>query len=150
MRIPFRLTKCVPTDLNRNDYDNIISMKKVLIVEDEAPIRKVMSDMLKETHFEVLEAHDGKQGLEIALAEKPDIILLDLLMPFMGGHEMLKVLRKDAWGKAVKVIVLSNQDDAENVSNAYYAGAATEYIIKSNVSLDELKKKVRAAVITAS
>ena len=128
----------------------IIGMKKVLIVEDEAPIRKIMSDMLKETHFTVLEAHDGKQGLEVALSEKPDIILLDLLMPFMSGHEMLKVLRKDVWGKTVKVIVLRNQDDAGNVSNAYYAGAVTEYIIKSNVSLDELKKVVKAAVLTSS
>ena len=125
-------------------------MKKVLIVEDEAPIRKIMSDMLKETHFTVLEATNGKQGLEVALSEKPDVILLDLLMPFMDGHEMLKILRNDAWGKTVKVIVLSNQDDAVNVSNAYYAGTVTEYIIKSNVSLDDLKKMVKAAVVASS
>ena len=125
-------------------------MKKVLIVEDEAAIRKVMSNTLAEAGFTILEAKDGQAGLKIALEEKPDVILLDLLMPNMGGHDMLAALRQDTWGETVKVVVLSNQDDADSIGKSYYDGNVTEYIIKSNVSLDELKKKVKTAITIAS
>ena len=125
-------------------------MKKVLIVEDEGPIRKVMADMLTDSKFIVSEAHDGAEGLSKALNERPDVILLDLLMPKMSGHSMLKALRKDPWGKNAKVIVLSNQDDPDNIGKSYYDGRVTEYILKSNVSLNELKKQVKAAIVIAS
>ena len=101
-----------------------------------------------EKSFAVLEAADGKEGLKIALKEKPAVILLDLLMPKVDGHEFMDSLRKDSWGAKVPVVVLTNQDDPHNVFYAHDANI-TEYIIKSNVSLDELTKKVKAAVLSA-
>jgi len=122
-------------------------MKKILIIEDEKSMRKIMVEMLSEK-YEVLEASDGVLGLSLAFEHKPAVILLDLLMPNMDGQEMLKLLRKDSWGKSVPVIVLSNEDDAKNIALAH-EGGLTDYIIKSNVTLEELRKKVKVAILLA-
>lgn len=123
-------------------------MKSVLIIEDEPSIRKIIKDEL-EGKFKIFEASNGEVGLDLALKNKPNLILLDLLMPKMGGHKMLETLRKDLWGKKVPVIVLTNQDDVHNIAEAH-SGQINDYIIKSNSSLEDLKKKVKVAVLTAT
>ena len=82
--------------------------KKVLIVEDHGPIRQALAEKLVHEGMVALEAKDGEEGLATALKEKPDLILLDIIMPRMGGMAMLEELRKDDWGKKVPVIILSN------------------------------------------
>jgi DNA-binding response OmpR family regulator len=116
--------------------------KRVLIVEDEVDIREAMAEALSDAGYEVLQANNGQVGLIMALSQKPDAILLDIRMPVMDGHEMLRRLRVDAWGKKAKVIMLTSMDDATNIAHAHEENIA-DYIIKAHVSLEEVVTKVR-------
>ncbi len=86
---------------------------KILIVEDDEPIRSLYEFKLSQEHFEVLTAIDGREGLKLAENEKPDLILLDLRMPNMNGDEMLARMRATAWGSRIRVIILTNISKSE-------------------------------------
>ena len=120
--------------------------KKILIVEDEIDIREAMAEAIAGAGFTTLTAENGQIGLQIALTEHPDLILLDLMMPVLNGHETLKKLRADAWGKNAKVIVLTAMDDVTNIATAHQ-NPIEDYIIKAHTSLDELIKKVRLTIV---
>ena len=119
--------------------------KKILIVEDEADIRNAIAEAITEAGFEVFIATNGAEGLEQAIANQPDLILLDLKMPVMDGQEALKRLRQDPWGRNAKVIALTSMDDAQSVAMAH-TGDIEDYIIKVHNSLDDILRKVREAV----
>jgi len=119
--------------------------KHILLVEDERDIREAMAEALTEAGFSVTTAENGVLGLKLALEKKPDLILLDIVMPEMDGHQMLKKLREDIWGKSAKVIMLTSMDSVENIASAYES-SITGYIIKVHNSLDEIVSKVRVAV----
>ena len=116
--------------------------KKILIVEDEAPMRRALVDSFTDEKFQVVEAGDGVDGLKKALEEHPDLILLDVVMPRMDGMSMLKELRKDRWGKNVPVILLSNLNEAEKIVEAT-EGGATGYLVKFNWKLEDVVRKVK-------
>jgi two-component system response regulator ResD len=88
-------------------------MPKVAIIEDDQAISQMYRFKFEAEGFTVETADNGQLGLELVLAMKPDIILLDLMMPEMTGDEMLEKLRKDGWGKNVKVIILTNMGEQE-------------------------------------
>lgn len=111
--------------------------KKILIVEDELPIAKVLSDKFKENDFDVFEAHEGFEGLRFAFEKHPDIILLDIIMPKMDGITMLQKLRKDSWGKNVPVLILTNLTDASKVSQVL-SQDVFDYLVKTDWKLDEV------------
>ena len=121
--------------------------KRVLIVEDEPDIREAMAETIADAGYEVLTATNGKEGLQKALEEKPDLILLDLIMPIMNGNEALEKLRQDPWGRNAKVLVLTSMDDVVHIAKSH-EGKITDYIIKSHASLDEILSKVRLALHT--
>ena len=114
----------------------------ILVVEDEGLLRELMSEKLRIEGFNTLEAADGDEGLEIALRERPDLIVLDLLMPKMGGMEVLKKLREDDRGRGIPVIIVSNLSGKENIAEGAEKGAV-EYLIKANFSLDEIVDKIK-------
>lgn len=122
--------------------DSPSKMPTILIVEDEAPLRRAIKIKLGQSNFNVLEAKNGKEGLETALAEHPDLILLDIVMPVMDGLHMLKELRRDAWGKDVEVIFLTNLGDNENLDEAV-EGSATAYLIKTDWKLEDVVGKIK-------
>ena len=119
--------------------------KKVLIVEDEAPMLAALTDKFEREGFSVEGARDGKTGLDRARVTKPDIILLDIVLPVMDGLTMLKQMRAtNDWGKTVPVILLTNlsADKAEIVRTV----AETEpsyYLVKTDWTLDQIVEKVR-------
>jgi two-component system KDP operon response regulator KdpE len=120
--------------------------KKVLIVEDDAPLRRVLVEKLNAEHFEVFEASDGFAGLEVAFREHPHVILLDIFMPKMDGISMLGKLRSaDEWGKNVCVLVLTNSADAETIAETT-GFVANDFLIKSEWSLDDLVGRIRKEV----
>src|SRR3989344_8460028 len=93
--------------------------KKLLIVEiveDEAALSNALCDKFEREHFEVLKAKNGEEGLSIALRERPDIILLDIMLPVMDGITMLHKLREDEWGKKAHVVVLTNVSDMSGIA----------------------------------
>ncbi|HVF69518.1 MAG TPA: response regulator [Xanthomonadales bacterium] len=116
---------------------------KVLIVEDDLALSEMYSYKFTHEGFTVFTASDGKQGLEMAIAHKPHIILLDLMMPVMDGKVMLKKLREIPVFKKLPVIVVTNAGDIESMRETQHYDNANEFLIKSNVSVDEVVKKVK-------
>jgi len=119
--------------------------KKILVVEDEEPLQLVLRDILNVGGYDVLEAKNGVEGLEVALRERPDLILLDILMPKMNGLDMLKKLRQDEWGKGAAVIVLTNLSDNEDVAKAVEEDVF-EYFVKSDIKIDEVLTRIRERI----
>lgn len=118
--------------------------KTVLLVEDEAPMLAVLHDKLQMSGYAMLQAKNGGEGLELALAHHPDIILLDLLMPKMDGMTMLTKLREDSWGKEVPVIILTNvSPDTDTTLRAIIENQPAYYLVKSDVKLDTVTEKVK-------
>ncbi len=118
--------------------------KKVLVVDDEIPLLKVLIDKFTHEGFTTLEAKDGAEGLKVALSERPDVILLDLVMPEMTGLEVLKKLRgTDEWGKHVPIIIFTNLTGNDRLMHEISQHEATDYIVKSNWKMDDVVKKVK-------
>lgn len=116
-------------------------VKRILIVEDELPLLNVLRDKFVREGFSVLEATDGKQGLESALAEHPDLILLDIILPVMDGVTMLKKLHADDWGKDARVIMLTNLSDNKSVADALALGSH-DFLVKSDWKIEDVVKAV--------
>jgi len=121
--------------------------KRVLIVEDAADLREAIVEALTIYNYDVLTARDGQEGLTVALREKPDLIVLDLMMPKMGGQETLDTIRQDPWGKDVRVLILTSLDDVQNIGGAHEKGI-TDYIIKTDASLADIVREVSTAIHT--
>lgn len=119
--------------------------KKILIVEDDKALSNILADKLNHEDFSVLTASNGEEGLEIANKENPDLVLLDLIMPKMNGLVMLKKLREDEWGETVPVLILSNDDNPEHISETLKDNA-TDYLIKSDWRLEDIVNKIKATL----
>ena len=117
---------------------------RILVVDDEPNIVQTLQDRLEMNEYDVIIAHNGKEGLETALQEKPDVILLDVIMPIMDGHEMLEVLRKHPQGKNIAVIMLTARSQTQDISRANSCGIE-DYIIKP-FDLSELLEKIETVV----
>ncbi|MFC1612254.1 PleD family two-component system response regulator [Patescibacteria group bacterium] len=116
--------------------------KTILIIEDEAPVVRILREKFKSEGFRVLEAKNGIDGFKKAKTEKPDLILLDIILPKMDGIAMLQKLRKDAWGKNVKVIILTNLSDGDELAEAI-EHKVHDYLVKADWKLEEIVKKVK-------
>lgn len=114
--------------------------KKILIVEDEVALSKALSIKLTKEGFNVLLAQNGKVGLDVALKEHPDLILLDIMMPVMDGMAMNNKLREDAWGKTANVIFLTNVSDENKWAN--FLGGR-HYLVKSSWPIEYVVKEVK-------
>ncbi|MEA2949397.1 MAG: two-component system, chemotaxis family, chemotaxis protein CheY [Alphaproteobacteria bacterium] len=104
-------------------------MKTCLIVDDSSVIRKVARRILEGLEFQIVEAEDGVQALEVCRAQMPDAVLLDWNMPKMDGYEFLRVLRRLPDGDRPKVVFCTTENDVAHIARALHAGA-NEYIMK--------------------
>jgi two-component system alkaline phosphatase synthesis response regulator PhoP len=117
-------------------------MKKILIIEDEVFLSKVLKLKFTEEGFDVSTASDGEAGLKKARENMPDLILLDLILPKLSGFEVLEKLKKDPQTKAIEVIVLSNLGQEDDVKRCKQLGAK-DYLVKANWSLADVINKVK-------
>ena len=117
----------------------------VLLVDDDAALRRALSDALASEGIAVFQAANGIEGLAVAMREHPEIILLDLLMPVMGGLDMLTELRKDKWGEKAFVTLLTNSSEYHNVAGAVELGVK-DYLIKSDWDILDLVRKVQEKI----
>lgn len=120
----------------------------VLLVEDEKILIRTLEEKLVGEGFEVTKAYDGNQGLQLALIEHPDLILLDILMPNVDGLEMLKKLREDVWGSHANVIILTNVKDTDVLAKGMGIGLdgvgnTYEYLVKTDWSLDAIIGRIK-------
>jgi two-component system, OmpR family, alkaline phosphatase synthesis response regulator PhoP len=113
---------------------------KILVVDDEPNIVQTLQDRLEMNCYRVVTACNGRDGLEKAISERPDIILLDVIMPIMDGHEMLEHLRKTEEGKNVAVIMLTARSQNQDIARATACGI-DDYIVKP-FDLSELLEKI--------
>ena len=119
--------------------------KKVLLVEDDKTIRELYATAFVNEGLEVLMAEDGSQGVEMALKEKPAVILFDIDMPVLDGHKAAERIRMDNWGEDVPIIFLTNMSDVANVAHAHML-KPDDYIVKANIPVKEVVNKVRMAM----
>jgi len=104
-------------------------MKTCLVVDDSSVIRKVARRILEGLDFEIVEAEDGEQALDVCRRHLPEAILLDWNMPKMDGYEFLRMLRKLPGGDSPKVVFCTTENDVAHIARALHAGA-NEYIMK--------------------
>jgi len=117
-------------------------MKTILLVEDDPFLIDIYKSKLKEVGFEIETAEDGEKALRKTKEKKPDLMLLDIVLPNIDGWEILKKIRSDPGLKDLKVIVLSNLGQKEEVEKGMALGA-TKYLIKAHFTPSEVVEEVK-------
>lgn len=115
---------------------------RVLVVEDERSMRGLLKALLSHIGHDCLEAQDGRQGLTLALRERPHLMIVDWAMPEMNGIELIRALRETEIGRSIYILILTGLDQEENLVEAFAAGA-DDFLVKP------LKPKVLAARLRA-
>ena len=118
------------------------AIKTILLVEDSEPLRKVLAEKLTDEGFTIMEASGGEEGLKIALTDKPDLIITDLVMFPMDGRTMIASIRQDPWGKEASIIALTNQNDTEEEDRLEKFNL-TAYLVKADSGLDDIVGKIK-------
>lgn len=121
-----------------------VAAKKILVVEDDQYIRELYVEILKQEGYQTFAATNGEEGLQVAQAQKPDLILLDLMMPVMDGKTMLHKLRNIPELKDTPVIVLTNAGDPDSMTQTQVYDGAKGFLIKANVQPDEVISRVKS------
>ena len=121
-------------------------MKKVLVVEDDETLRALYVEVIKAEQLEVISAENGLKGLEIAQAQKPDVILLGLMMPVMDGKTMLRTLRGLPGFEKLPVIILTNAGDIDSIRETKLFGNANAFLIKANVTPQDIVQNIRTYI----
>jgi DNA-binding response OmpR family regulator len=111
--------------------------KTVLFIEDEAVMQKAVGEFLGVKGYNVVSALDGELGIEMAKSRKPDLILLDIVLPKKNGFEVLKDLKDEEETRSIPVIVLTNLSQMGDVGKVMELGVTT-YLVKSDQSLKDI------------
>ncbi|MFA5831207.1 MAG: response regulator [Candidatus Paceibacterota bacterium] len=122
---------------------NLFKKTKILVVEDDNALRKVLCDKLAMEGFKVMEARDGQEGFKMAIMKHPDLILLDLMLPEMDGISALEELRKDSWGAAAKVLIMTNLKKGESLGAQTEKYKVAGFIEKADTSIDDIVMKIK-------
>lgn len=122
-------------------------MKKILVIEDNLAYMKLLRDQLSLKGYKVIEAKNGRVGLNLAKLQHPDLILLDLKMPIMAGLPMLSKLRKDTYGKSAKVIILTNIEPDDKIVQKVIKEQPFVYYIKNDIQFSELIQKIEELLL---
>lgn len=117
-------------------------MAKIAIIEDDSAISQMYRMKFETEGFKVETAEDGKLGLALIEKMKPDIVLLDLMMPVMNGDELLVHLRSKPWGKAIKVIMLTNAGEQEIPAKVSHLGVS-DVILKASMTPRQVAEIVK-------
>ena len=116
---------------------------KVLIIEDDEFLRSLTAKRLEKEGYAVEVGVDGESGVAVAESKKPDLILLDLLLPGLDGFEVLKRVRSNEALKETPVIIFSNLGQKEDIERAKGLGA-NDFLIKANFTLDDVVGKIKS------
>lgn len=117
-------------------------MTKIAIIEDDPTINQMYRMKFEAAGFDVRLASDGKTGVALVEAFGPDLILLDMQMPVMTGHEALKKIRDSDWGKVIPVIILTNMGEEESPKELRSLGIES-YIVKADLTPSQVVERVK-------
>lgn len=118
--------------------------KKILIIEDNDTYSSILTKKFETEEFEVISAKDGLTGVSMALDNKPDIILIDLLLPKMNGIQLMEELRKQEWGRGVPLLILTNINPDPQILESINKNKPAYYLLKPEVTLDEVVEKINS------
>lgn len=119
--------------------------KTILIVEDDKFLRELIVRKLRKENFNITEAIDGEEGIKKIKEEKPDLVLLDLILPGIDGFEVLSKMKEDMSLSQIPVIILSNLGQKDDVERGLKLGAV-DYLIKAHFTPGEIIEKVKIAL----
>ncbi len=117
-------------------------VKKILLVEDEPMLSNLLRQRLEKESFVVTTAHDGNEAVEILKKEKPDLILMDIILPKMSGFEVMEAMKGDPAIQAAPVVVVSNLGQESDVERGQSLGAVG-YFVKAQMSVEDLVSKIK-------
>lgn len=117
-------------------------VKNILIIEDDDFFRELLRKKLSSKDFNIFEAIDGERGIAAMKEKKPDLVLLDLLLPNVDGFEVLAKVKSDSDISSIPIIVLSNLGQQEDIEKALKLGAS-DYLIKSQFDINQIVDKVK-------
>ena len=119
--------------------------KKILLVEDEPLLSNLLKQRLEKEGMEVVQAHDGQEALDFLRATKPDLIILDIILPKVSGFEFLLFLQSDPQLEIAPVIIASNLGQDTDMTKGKSLGAI-QYFVKAKMSIEDLVGEVKKAV----
>ena len=120
-------------------------MAKILIIEDDKFLRELIARKLSDENFEIEQAIDGEEGMKKIKQLKPDLVLLDLILPGIDGFEVLVKMKEEPNLSSIPVIILSNLGQREDVERGLKLGAV-DYLVKAHFTPNEIIKKVKGAL----
>lgn len=120
-------------------------MKKILLIEDEEVLISLLEKKLTQTGYEITVARNGVEGMEKMRSIRPDLILLDILMPQMGGMEVLEAMQKDEELKTIPVIVISNSGQPVEIDKIKELGAR-DWLVKAEFNPQEVVEKIKKQI----
>ena len=116
--------------------------QKIVLIEDDEILAKVISEELGEAGFKIIAAHDGEAGLKLARSEKPDLVLLDLVLPKKPGFELLEEIKRSPETRQIPVIIITMLSQDEDIKKGLALGAS-DYIVKSQHAVAEIAEKIK-------
>ena len=119
--------------------------KKILIIEDDKFLRELITQKLIKEGYDIIEAVDGEKGIKSVKKEKPDLILLDLILPGIDGFEVLAKIKENPVLSQIPVIILSNLGQKDDIERGLKIGAV-DYLIKAHFTPGEIIEKVKAVL----
>jgi DNA-binding response OmpR family regulator len=127
---------------NEQVFRRINRRNKILMIDEDNFLRKVYRDKLQQAGFDFLEAPNGIEGVNKVFSEKPDLILLDLILPLKNGFDVLSDIKRDKRAKKIPIIILSNLGQESDIERGKALGVQ-EYLVKTDVGLSEVVTKVK-------
>jgi DNA-binding response OmpR family regulator len=121
--------------------DDVPSSAKIVIVEDNVSLAEIYKTRLQIVGYTCFAAYDGIEALSIIQTELPSLVLLDLMVPKIAGDQILATMRANDWGKDIKVLIISNLNEADAPAGLRQLGIEG-YVVKANLSNDQLDRMV--------
>jgi len=119
--------------------------KTILIIEDDKFLRELITQKLRKENYEISEAIDGEEGVKKIKEKKPDLVLLDLILPGIDGFEVLSIVKNDPALAQIPIIILSNLGQKEDIERGLQLGAA-DFLIKAHFTPGEIIEKITAVL----
>ncbi|MCX6759901.1 MAG: response regulator [Candidatus Nealsonbacteria bacterium] len=119
--------------------------KKILVIEDDKFLRELISQKLMKEGYDIFEAIDGEKGIEAIKSEKPDLVLLDLILPEVDGFGVLAKVKEDPALAQIPIIILSNLGQKDDIEKGLKLGAV-DYLIKAHFTPNEIVEKIKTVL----